>query len=92
VDDRPPNRRPPRPAALEAPAQRASPAAEKTPSTPEPHAAIDLIGDAAPAASWGGRFMMMIVLLVLMFAGAVGAGGMFREPLTRAMTRWHIVR
>jgi hypothetical protein len=50
-----------------------------------------VINDAPPAPWWRG-LMMMVVLLVLMFAGAAGAGWMFREPLTRAMTRWHIVR
>ena len=79
-------------AALEPPPQDLPPAPENTPATPEePLAAMVVIADAPPAPSWRG-FMMMVVLLVLMFAGAAGAGWMFREPLTRAMTRWHIVR
>ncbi len=51
---------------------------------------LGLIADPAPAPSWRGRFAIVIVLLVLMCAGAAGAGWMFREPLTRALTRWQI--
>jgi hypothetical protein len=66
---------------------------EKPPSVAESPAAIGPIAaDAAPALAWRGSFLMMIVLLVLMFAGAAGAGWLFREPLTRAMTRWHFTR
>ena len=72
--------------ALEAPPQ------EPPPSTPEPSPAIGLLANPTPAPSWRGGFMIMVVLLVLMFAGAAGAGWMFREPLTRAMTRWHLTR
>ena len=49
---------------------------------------LGLLADAPPAR---GRFMRVIALLVLMFAGAAAAGWMFREPLTRALTRWYVL-
>ena len=74
------------------PAQPEAEAAPTQLSTPEPPAAIGLLANTTPAPSWRGGFMIMVVLLVLMFAGAAGAGWIFREPLTRAMTRWHLTR
>jgi hypothetical protein len=50
-----------------------------------------LTADPAPPPSWRGRFATIVVLLVLMCAGAAGAGWMFREPLTRTLTRWNVL-
>ena len=52
---------------------------------------LGLIADPAPPPSWRGRFATIVVLLVLMCAGAAGAGWMFREPLTRTLTRWNVL-
>lgn len=51
---------------------------------------LGLLSDRAAVASWRGRLMMVIVMLALMLAGAAGAGWMFREPLLRALSRWHV--
>jgi hypothetical protein len=47
-------------------------------------------GSGAPL-SWRGRFATIVVLPVLMCAGAAGAGWMLREPLTRTLTRWNVL-
>ena len=52
---------------------------------------LGLLPEHPAGASWRGRLLVVIVLLTLMFAGAAGAGWMFREPLGRALTRWHLL-
>jgi general secretion pathway protein A len=52
---------------------------------------LGLIADPAPPPSWRRRFVAVIALLVLMCAGAAGAGWIFREPLTRTLARWHVL-
>ena len=47
---------------------------------------------AAPDSSWRGRLLMVVLMIALMLAGAAGAGWIFREPLARALTRWHVRR
>ena len=38
--------------------------------------------------SWHGRAAVTVFLIVMLIAGAVGAGWVFREPLNRALARW----
>ena len=52
---------------------------------------LGLLADPAPPPSWRRRFAIVVMLLVLMCAGAAGAGWMFRDPLTRALSRWQIL-
>jgi len=52
--------------------------------------AAELIGFPADAgASWRDRVLIAVLMIVLMFAGAAGAGWVFRAPLSRAWTAWH---
>jgi len=44
---------------------------------------------AESAGSWRDRVMIVVLMLALMLAGAAGAGWVFREPLSRALTQWH---
>ena len=61
------------------------------------HSDADLVEQAAqhiglsPAdakRSWSDRVLMAVVLIVLMLAGAVGAGWVFREPLGRVVSQF----
>ena len=45
---------------------------------------------ANPDSFWRGRLLMVVLMIGLMLAGAAGAW-IFREPLTRALTRWHVL-
>jgi len=52
--------------------------------------AAEQIGFPADAgASWRDRVLLAVLMLVLMLAGAAGAGWVFRAPLNRAWTAWH---
>ncbi len=39
--------------------------------------------------SWRDRALVAVLLIVLMLAGAAGAGWVFREPLKRTWAQWH---
>jgi general secretion pathway protein A len=52
---------------------------------------LGLLTDSPSSSSWT-RALMAVLLLVLVLAGAAGAGWIFRDPLARALTRWHLVR
>jgi general secretion pathway protein A len=52
--------------------------------------AADEIGFDAPlGSSWRDRAVVAVFVIVMLIAGAAGAGLVFREPLTRAVARWH---
>jgi general secretion pathway protein A len=54
------------------------------------HAAHALgIGQRKRSAAWRDRALITAALIVLLTAGAVGAGWIFREPLIRAVSQWH---
>jgi type II secretory pathway predicted ATPase ExeA len=44
---------------------------------------------AAAASSWRDRALIAGLMILMMLAGAAGAGFVFREPLKRAWTQWH---
>ena len=47
------------------------------------------LAPAAAASTWSDRALIAGLMIVLMLAGAAGAGFVFREPLRRAWTQWH---
>ena len=53
------------------------------------HAAHALgIGRQRHASSWRDRTLITTLLILMLVAGAVGAGWVFRHPLSRAVTQW----
>jgi hypothetical protein len=67
-------------AALEAPPQETSPAAEKTPATPESAATNGLIADVAPPPAWRGGLVIRIVLLGLISPARPAPAGCSANP------------
>ena len=49
---------------------------------------LEFVPADAPS-SWRDRALIAVVMIVMMLAGAAGAGFVFREPLTRAWVHWH---
>jgi general secretion pathway protein A len=49
---------------------------------------LEFVPADAPS-SWADRALIAAVMIVMMLAGAAGAGFVFREPLTRAWVHWH---
>jgi general secretion pathway protein A len=46
------------------------------------------IGTEHTSARWRDRALLTTLLVVMLVAGAIGAGWMFRQPLRRAVTQW----
>jgi type II secretory pathway predicted ATPase ExeA len=54
------------------------------------HAAHALgVGHKRSPAAWRDRALITAVLILMLAAGAVGAGWIFRQPLIRAVTQWY---
>jgi hypothetical protein len=69
------------------PAQRATRGSVSHPASIDPVSPVA----ANPDSFWRGRLLMVLLMIALVMAGAAGAGWIFREPLARALTRWHVL-